>query len=88
MEKEFINDVASSAKNELVMMPQWVSVGDRLPARLPGKFGEIELYCKTSCGIEVVTFNDWDQAGKLTPGYFDDDTVTEWLYIPDVTLAS
>ena len=66
---------------------KWISA-DILPQRNKGALGEIELYCKTNCGIEVITFNDYDSNGKLEPGCFEDTSVTEWLYIPGVTLAS
>jgi hypothetical protein len=71
-----------------MLVASWVKVTERLPVRSEAAFGEMELYCKTAGGIEIVIFNDYDAHGKLDVGYFDDESVTEWLLIPGITLAT
>ncbi len=70
-----------------VIAAKWVKVADRLPERINGQFGEMQFFCKNMTGADVCEFIDFDSHGKLEPGYFDDETVTEWLSIPGVTKA-
>ena len=89
---EWIRDLAEQVSGEIrpsgPVDGTWVKVADRMPKRVAGALGEIELYCKTSCGVEVCCYTDWGDCGELKPGYFDDTSVTEWLSIPNVTLAT